>query len=32
VDESIQHADLTDDQDLAACEAALKPLLAAWGT
>jgi hypothetical protein len=31
VDESIQHADLTDDQDLAACEAALQRLLAAWG-
>jgi hypothetical protein len=31
VDESIQHADLTDDQDLAACEAALQLLLAAWG-
>jgi hypothetical protein len=31
VDESIQHADQTNDQDLAACETALQPLLAAWG-
>jgi hypothetical protein len=31
VDEAIQHADLTDDQDLAACKAALRRLLAAWG-
>jgi hypothetical protein len=31
VDESIQHADLIDDQALAVCEAALQPLLAAWG-
>jgi hypothetical protein len=31
VDDSIQHADLTDDQDLATCEAALQRLLAAWG-
>jgi hypothetical protein len=30
VNEAIQHADLTDDQDLAACEAALRRLLAAW--
>jgi hypothetical protein len=31
VDDSIQHADLTDDQDPAACEVALQRLLAAWG-
>jgi serine/threonine protein phosphatase PrpC len=31
LDESIQHNDLADDQDLAACEAALRRLLAAWG-
>jgi hypothetical protein len=31
VDEAVQHADQTDDQDLAACEAALQRLLAAWG-
>jgi hypothetical protein len=31
LDESIQHADLADDQNLAACEAALQRLLAAWG-
>jgi hypothetical protein len=31
VDEAVQHADQADDQDLAACEAALQRLLAAWG-
>jgi hypothetical protein len=31
VDEAVQHADQADDQDLAACEAALQQLLAAWG-
>jgi hypothetical protein len=31
LDESIQHAVLADDQNLAACEAALQRLLAAWG-
>jgi hypothetical protein len=31
VDEAVQQADQADDQDLAACEAALQQLLAAWG-